>query len=65
MEGFDELKHLPAGTQIAVSAIRYLHEIAEEVYALNPGLICQHIDDVYSRLSPLPIQTTASVPASP
>ena len=65
VEGFDELKHLPAGTQIAVSAIRHLHEIAEEVYALNPGLICQHIDDVYSRLPTLLIQTTASVPASP
>ena len=50
VEGLDELKHLPAGTKIAVSAIRYYQEIAVELSALNPGLICQDIDDVYRKL---------------
>lgn len=58
VEGLDELKRLPAGTQIAVSAIRYLHEIAEEVYALNPGLICQNIDDAYRMLPSALVQKT-------
>ena len=51
VEGLEELKHLPTGTKIAVSAIRYYQEIAEELSALNPGLICQDIDDVYRRMS--------------
>lgn len=51
VEGLGELKRIPAGTKIAVSAIRYLYEIAAEVYELNPGLICQSIDDAYGRLT--------------
>ena len=62
VEGLDELKNLPAGTRIAVSAIRYLHEIAKELYVLNPGLICQNIDDTYRLLPSLPAQETAAAP---
>ena len=60
VEGLDGLKHLPTGTKIAVAAIRYYREIVEELSVLNPGLICQNIDDVYRRLSPFLTQETAS-----
>ena len=62
IESTEVLKHLPAGTVIAVSAIRYLDEITEELYALNPGLICQNIDVTYSLLPPLPVKKTAPAP---
>lgn len=43
----DVLKQLPAGTQVAISALRYYDEIVKELRALNPGLICPDIDQVY------------------
>lgn len=47
VEPVDVLRHLPAGTEIAVAAIRYMEEIKREVYALNPGLICRNIDEIW------------------
>lgn len=41
------LRNLPAGTEIAISAIRYLKEITGEILALNAGLSCKSIDDVW------------------
>lgn len=62
VEGLDKLKQLPAGTKIVISAIRYLCEIAEEVYALNPGVICQNIDDAYRMLPPETVREITSAP---
>ena len=42
-----DLRNLPAGTEIAISAIRYLKEITGEILALNAGLSCKSIDDVW------------------
>lgn len=40
------LADLPSGTEIAISAIRYLDDISNEINLINPGLICQNIDNV-------------------
>ncbi|SEH31236.1 hypothetical protein [Selenomonas sp. KH1T6] len=53
IESPEAMRALPAGTRIAISAIRYYEEIAGEIYALNPGLVCQDIDEAYSRLPEL------------
>ncbi len=54
IESVEKLKYLPAGTRISIAAIRYYDEIEKEMYALNPGLICQTIDDAYASLPSLP-----------
>lgn len=41
------LRTLPTGTEIAVSAIRYLGEITKDIHALQPGLLCRNIDDIW------------------
>ncbi|MBO6290697.1 MAG: glycosyltransferase [Selenomonas sp.] len=43
----DALRDLPAGTEIAVSAIRYFSEIEQNIYLLNPGLVVRNIDEVW------------------
>ena len=47
VESPEVLKTLPAGTQVAISALRYYNEIVKELLALNPGLVCPDIDQVY------------------
>lgn len=47
VESPDVLKDLPAGTQVAISALRYYEEIVKELHELNPGLICPDIDQVF------------------
>lgn len=49
----EALKSLPQGTLVAISAIRYLDEITQELYQLNSGLVCEDIDVVYERLDEL------------
>ena len=51
IESPEALKSIAPGTKIAISAIRYYEEIAKEIYALNPGLICLDIDEVYADIS--------------
>ena len=41
------LRTLPTGTEIAVSAIRYLGEITKDIHALQPGLLCRNIDEIW------------------
>ena len=41
------LADLPSGTEIAISAIRYLDEITNEIHLLQPELICRDIDIVF------------------
>jgi|GEM_PF-758415 len=43
------LKYLPDGTEIAISAIKYIEEIQRDIHALQPGLICRSIDDAWKR----------------
>lgn len=41
------LRELPTGTEVAVSAIRYLADIIKDIHALQPGLICRDIDKIW------------------
>ena len=41
------LAGLPYGTEIAVTAIRCLEEIRQDLQAINPGLVCKSIDEVW------------------
>ena len=41
------LRDLPSGTEVAVSAIRYLTEIIKDIHALQPGIICRDIDKIW------------------
>lgn len=41
------LRDLPSGTEVAVSAIRYLTEITKDIHALQPGIICRDIDKIW------------------
>ena len=41
------LRDLPTGTEVAVSAIRYLADITKDIHALQPGLICRDIDKIW------------------
>lgn len=50
VESPESLRQLPAGTEIAVAAIRFLKEISQDLHRLNPGLVCRNIDDVYAGL---------------
>lgn len=63
IESTEVLRHLPAGTCIAISAIRYYDEIVEELYALNPGLICEDIDVAYEKLPPMPVKHAPAKPS--
>ena len=47
IEPFSVLKNLPFGTEIAVSAIRYIDEITKDIKQVNSGLICRNIDDIW------------------
>ena len=51
IESPEALKSIAPGTKIAISAIRYYEEIAKEIHALNPGLICLDIDEAYADIS--------------
>ena len=62
IESIEVLKHLPAGTEIAISAIRYYDDIVKELFSLNIGLICQNIDVAYEKLPPLPVKKPAPAP---
>ena len=64
IESTEVLRHAPAGTRIAISAIRYYDEIVEELYVLNPGLICENIDVVYEKLPPMPVKHVVAQAAS-
>ncbi len=64
------MKDLPAGTQIAISAIRYFDEISKEIRQINPQLICWDIDEYHERLAvnarkaaPTPAAKAAPAPA--
>ena len=64
----EALRNLPAGTRIAIAAIRYFDEISRDLHRINPGLICVNIDQAYdegdfSSLPPgarLPVATSAA-----
>lgn len=60
IESHEAMRAIPAGTKIAVSAIRYYEEIAKEIYAMNSGLVCQDIDEAYSRLPEIPEKPVAA-----
>lgn len=51
IEPCSALETLPKGTVIAVSALRYLEEIRQELGQMNPGLVCMDIDTVYEELA--------------
>ena len=38
---------LPSGTEVAISAIRYLADITKDIHALQPGIICRDIDKIW------------------
>ena len=61
IESPEVLKRIAPGTKIAISAIRYYEEIAEEIYALNPGLVCLDIDEAYAAM---PVIKTPAKPAA-
>ena len=47
IEPIEVLKDLPAGTEIVVAAIKYIDDIKKDVHALQPGIICKNIDEVW------------------
>ena len=49
IESIKALQGLRPGTQIAIAAIRYFDEIEQDIHAVNPGLICLDIDEVWER----------------
>lgn len=49
IEGQSEIKNLPAGTVIAIAAIRYYDEIAAELKKINPNVISEDIDVFYAK----------------
>ena len=49
VESPDVLRSMPAGTEIIISAIRYFDEIAREICAINPGLLCRNIDNIWQK----------------
>lgn len=49
VESPEALRSMTAGTEIVVSAIRYFDEIASEISAINPGLLCRNIDEVWQK----------------
>ena len=50
IEGPEVLKKMPPGTKIIISAIRYYEEIVQEIYDINPGLVCLDIDEAYANM---------------
>ena len=52
IESPDILSDLPAGTEIAVAAIRYLAEIEREAHWYNPGLVIRNIDEIWCEYMP-------------
>lgn len=49
VESPDVLRSMPVGTEIVVSAIRYFDEIESDIHAINPGLLCRNIDEVWQK----------------
>lgn len=49
IEHVSAIKNLPNGTEVAIAAIRYLDEITREIHALQPGVVCRNIDEVWMK----------------
>ena len=50
IEASSAMADVTAGTEIAISAIKYIEEISEEIHTINPGLICRSMDDVWDEI---------------
>ena len=52
IESAELLSDVPAGTYIAIAAIRYFDEISADIQRINKGLHCLSIDDAYDMVLP-------------
>ena len=52
IESPDILSDLPAGTEIAVAAIRYFSEIERDAHSYNPWLLVRNIDEIWREYMP-------------
>ncbi|WP_294154118.1 hypothetical protein [uncultured Selenomonas sp.] len=49
IEPLDAVRYLPDGTEIAIAAIRYFDEIVHDIHAIQPGIVCRNIDEVWMK----------------